>query len=243
LDPNLVLAAGQLSTNEAERGELVRAYTRAETLLKRRSDSAQAHFTMSYVFRYMGFLDDSMRECDTAVRLDPGNYYYRSCAWSFMESGKLDRAADFVRLDAGSEWAQYVIAILQMRQGRVAEARESAKRAPASGYSRDLLQACLAEQRPAGLDKIARDTEVGATAGVDPEPRYDISAVLSFCGRPEQAARMLAGVVQQNYCAYDALRLDPALAKVRTSPEYPGLLAAAQACRQRFEEARNQGAR
>ena len=243
LDPNLVLAAGQLSTNEAERGELVRAYTRALNLLKRRPESAQAHFTMSYVFRYMGFLDDSMRECDMSVRLDPGNYYYRSCAWSFMEAGNLDRAADFVRLDAGSEWAQYVIAILQMRQGRVAEARESAKRAPASGYGRDLLQACLAEQRPAELDKIAREAEVGAAAGVDPEPRYDLSAVFSFCGRPEQAARMLAGVIQQNYCAYDALRSDPALAKVRTGPEYAGLLAAAQACRQRFQEARNQEAK
>jgi len=242
LDPNLVLAAGQLSTNEAERGELVRAYTRAENLLKRRPDSAQAHFTMSYVFRYMGFLDDSMRECDTAVRLDPGNYYYRSCAWSFMEAGKLDRATEFIRLDAGSEWAQYVIAVVQMRQGRVAEARQSATKAPTSGYSRELLQACLAEQRPEGLDKIARDTEVEAAAVVDPEPRYDVSAILSFCGRPEQAARMLAGVIQQNYCSYDALRLDPALAKVRTRAEFPELLAAAQACRQRFQEARGRGA-
>src|SRR5258708_15119887 len=124
-----------------------------------------------------------------------------------MESGKLDRAADFVRLEAGSEWAQYVIAILQMRQGRVAEARESAKSAPASGYSRDLLQACLAEQRPAGLDKIARDTEVGAAAGVDPEPRYDISAILSFCWRPEQAARMLAGVVHPKFFAFYTTRV------------------------------------
>ena len=243
LDPNLVLAAGQLSTNEAERGELVRAYTQAENLLKKRPDSAQAHFTMSYVYRYMGFLEDSMRECDTAVRLDPGNYYYRSCAWSFMQAGKLDKATDYIRLDAGSEWAHYVISIVQMRQGRVADARESATRAPAAGYSRDLLEACLAEQRPEGLDKIARDTEVGAAAGVDPEPRYDVSAILSYCGRPEQAARMLAGVIQQNYCSYDALRLDPALTKVRTRPEFRELLAAAQACRQRFQEARNQGAK
>jgi eukaryotic-like serine/threonine-protein kinase len=240
LDPNLVMAAAQLSTNQAERGELARSYTRAEDLLKRRPDSAQAHFARAYVFRYMGFLEDSMRECDTALTLDPGSYLYRSCAWSFMEAGKLERAADFLRLDAGSEWAQYVTALVQLRQGKREEARESAKKSPAYGYSRELLEACLAPQAPANLDKIAAESELEASAAVDPEPRYDVSAILSFCGRQEQAGRMLAGVIQQNYCGLEALQLDPALAKMRPSAEYPALLKSAQECRARFEKVRQE---
>ena len=189
LDPNLVLAAAQLATNQAERGELVMAYKHAEDLVKRRPDSAQAHFALGYVLRYMGFLEDSMRECDKAVSLDPGSYLYRSCAWSFMEAGKLDRAADYLRLDEGSEWWQYVIAVVQMRQGKLAEGEESARKAPPTGYRRDLLKACLAPQTPAILDKLVRDAEVEASVGIDPEPRYDLGSVLSFCGRQEQAAR------------------------------------------------------
>jgi serine/threonine protein kinase len=52
LDPNRVLAAGQLINNHVERGETASAYQAAQALVKRRPDSAQAHFVMGYVYRY-----------------------------------------------------------------------------------------------------------------------------------------------------------------------------------------------
>src|SRR6202040_2371936 len=100
LDPNRIVAAGQLIGNSVSRGELGKAYVEAQALVKRRPESAQAHFTMGYVFRYAGMLEQSTAECDTALALDPGNYAFRSCAWAFMELGKTERAADYVRLDA-----------------------------------------------------------------------------------------------------------------------------------------------
>ena len=45
LDPNRMVAAGQLIDNRVERGELDKAYQEAEALVKRRPESAQAHFT------------------------------------------------------------------------------------------------------------------------------------------------------------------------------------------------------
>ena len=47
LDPNRMLAAGQLITNRVERGELAKAYQSAQDLVKRRPESAQAHFTLA----------------------------------------------------------------------------------------------------------------------------------------------------------------------------------------------------
>src|SRR5450631_3578557 len=43
LDPNRIIAAGQLITNQVERGELGKAYEQAQALLQRRPDSAVAH--------------------------------------------------------------------------------------------------------------------------------------------------------------------------------------------------------
>src|SRR6202035_5470660 len=104
LDPNRIVAAGQLIENRVSRGELGKAYQAAEALVKRRPDSAQAHFVMGYVYRYVGMLQQAANECNTALALDPGNYTFRSCAWAFMEMGNPERDADFVRLDAGTVW-------------------------------------------------------------------------------------------------------------------------------------------
>src|SRR5208337_3190451 len=127
LDPNRVVAAGQLIENRVSRGELGKAYQAAQALVKRRPESAQAHFVMGYVYRYAGMLGQSTSECNTALALDPGNYTFRSCAWAFMELGKSERAADFVRLDAGSEWAAYVMPSILLREGKIQEAREAVK--------------------------------------------------------------------------------------------------------------------
>ncbi len=118
LDPNRLVAAGQLVSNSVERGELGKAYQAAQALVKRRPDSAQTHMTMAYVYRYAGMLEQSANECNTALSLDPGNYTFRSCAWAFMEMGNTERAADFIRLDAGSEWASYATAIVVAAPGQ-----------------------------------------------------------------------------------------------------------------------------
>src|SRR5205807_2036710 len=82
-----------------EWGDLGRAYDAASDLVRRRPQSADAHFALSYVLRYAGMLAESTQECNTARQLDPGNFLFRSCAWSFLEMGKMDRAMDFVQLD------------------------------------------------------------------------------------------------------------------------------------------------
>src|SRR5579862_307599 len=119
LDPNrMIAAAQQLIINQVNRGELGKAYQGAEQLLRSRPESAQAHFSLAYVLRYAGMQEESARECDTALALDPGNFQFRSCAWAYMELGKTQRAMDFVRLDAGSEWAAYATLHILLREGR-----------------------------------------------------------------------------------------------------------------------------
>ena len=119
LDPNRVMAASNLITARVERGELGRAYDAATDLVRRRPQSADAHFALSYVLRYAGMLEQSTQECNTARQLDPGNYTFRSCAMSFLQMGKTDRAMDFVHLDAGSEWAAWITPYVFLAEGNV----------------------------------------------------------------------------------------------------------------------------
>ena len=169
LDPNRIASAGQLIINQAERGELVKAYQSAKDLVKRRPENAQAHFTLAVVLRYGGMLEESVRECDTALALDPGNYQFRACAWAFMELGRFERARDFIQLDPGSEWAAYITPSLLLREGRVAEAREAVKRMSSTPhYHRDLVEACLQGPSPE-LDRLANRALTMPPNEPDPE--------------------------------------------------------------------------
>ena len=238
LDPNRMLAASQLIENRVMRGELGKAYQAAQAMVKRRPESAEAHFAMAYVYRYAGMLGQSTNECNTALALDPGNYAFRSCAWAFMELGKTERAADFVRLDAGSEWAAYIMPSIFLREGKISEAREAVKRMPtAPRYHRDLLEACLQLRPAADLDRIARDAETGQPSEPDPETWYYQGALFAYCGKKQAALHLLQSAVEQNYCAHDNLLYDPLLAKLRTDTAFDKVLTAAGACQEAVKAA------
>ncbi|MGD0931747.1 MAG: protein kinase [Candidatus Korobacteraceae bacterium] len=233
LDPNITIAAGQLITNRVERGELGKAYEAAQALVKRRPENAQAHFVLSYVYRYAGMLEEATRECNAAIGLDPANYIFRSCAWAFMELGKTDRAADFIRLDAGSEWAAYVAPSLLLREGKIPEAREAVKHMPtAPRYHRDLLESCLGLRPASELDRIAHESETSFPADPDPETWYYEGALFAYCGKTQAATHLLQSAIQNNYCSYSNLLTDPLLARFRGDPAIDKLLTSARECQE-----------
>ena len=241
LDPNLIVAAVQLISKQTDRGDTGPAYVQASALVKRRPDNAMAHFALSYVLRYAGLLNEAARECDSALALDRGNYQVRSCSGVFVQLGELPRAMEFVRLDAGSEYAAMQTAVVLLGQGKPAEARQAIQGASESPLmGRDLLQSCLDPQRSAQCEKAAEKIEATALAGADVEPRYSVGALLSYCGQKNAAARSLKSAITNNYCAYTALQTDPLLAKLRGTSEFSELLSAAKACQDKFLAQREQ---
>jgi tetratricopeptide (TPR) repeat protein len=231
LDPNLVAAASQLTVNRVDRGELAKAYEEATALVKRRPESAQAHFTLGYVERYAGMLEEAVRQCDVALSLAPGNYQFRSCAWAFMYLSQFDKAREFIQLDPGTEWAHWVTTYLLLREGKTAEAREAVKLMPSTAhYHRDLLEAALGLRPPSELDRMAHEAEVNGPADPDPELAYHQGAVFAYSGKRNAAFRMLKTAIQTNYCAYSNLLSDPLLRGLHSDREFDDLLTAAHEC-------------
>jgi eukaryotic-like serine/threonine-protein kinase len=235
LDPELIFSASQLVTNWVERRESARAYKQANDLVRRHPESAQAHFGMSYVLRYAGMMEQSAQECDRALTLDRGNYQLRSCAWVFSYMGNAQRALDFVRLDAGSEWAASVTPIMLLRGGNVAGAREAVKRmAPIALYRRDLLEVCITPRPGSELDRMAHEAETTLVTQGDPEPLYYSGSLLAFCGKNDAALHLLKLAIDEDYCAVSALEKDPFLAKLRGTPRFSQLVTAGKECQKRF---------
>jgi serine/threonine protein kinase len=239
LDPNFVQAVGALITNRVERGELAKAYRDAKDLVRRRPESAEAHFTLSYVSRYAGDLNQSAHECDAALSLDPGNFLYRSCAHTFAMRGDSERALDFINLDAGSDWTFLNLPNIILQQGKAQQVLETVKKFAPDEPERKLLVPCLTPASAAELNQAAHQVENDVSKFPDPEVSYAIGSLMAYCGQNESSFHLLKNAIDHNYCATDALQSDPLLAKLRGTPEFDRLVTAAKACQERFRAETN----
>jgi Tfp pilus assembly protein PilF len=242
LEPGRVDAAGFLATNEVEAGNLDRAYSDARALVQRRPDNALAHYSLAYVSRYAGLLDESQSECDKALAIDPKNYTWRSCSTAFFEDGKLSRAMYYLNLDAGSEWSNANRVSVLMRQGKTAEAQQAAQKLAANPmWMAPLLQACLKKASEAEIHRLAQSVEEQLLPEQDPELKYKQGAELAACGEKQIAFVFLRKAVAGNYCARQALQSDPLLAGVRGDAEFRQIVQAATECQQKFVAAQGMG--
>jgi hypothetical protein len=238
LDPDLPDVHRRLIVLLIEGGDLNGAYGRTVDLLRRRPDSGDAHFSMAYLLRYAGLLEESCRECDIARRLDPGDpAVWRSCAYSFLQLGRYDRAIDYARADGGSVWSRNALVAIFLRQGRTAEARELAHGLGADYLSQAGL-ACLEGRPRAEIQALGAAETAGLIAVRDSEPKYAASREFARCGFPDTALRLLRRAVEQNYCAWPAMDRDPLFASIRGTPEFAQIRTMGIACQKSFLEHR-----
>ncbi|HXZ28560.1 MAG TPA: protein kinase [Terriglobales bacterium] len=232
LDPNLTEAAARLIEQRVERGELNEAYDQASELVRRRPDSAQAHFTLSYVLRYTGLNEEAGRECDTALALDPGSSDWVTCSLAFILLGRYDRARDFLQTGAGSEWVNVVNFDFTIRTDpSPTTLRAVVERVPAGGgWGKPFFEACINHRGSAELDSAA----ASLVDAHDSEPSYWLGGELAFCGRRGAALRMLRDAIARGYCAYPALDRDPVLASLRALPSFAEIRSQAMQCQKNF---------
>jgi TolB-like protein len=238
LEPGRVNAAAFLTTNEVEGGKLDKAYSDARALVRKRPDAAIAHYSMGYVLRYVGLLDEAQQECEAAMMMDPKNYNWRSCSFAYFEQGKPARAMDFINLDATSEYSNAVRVWVLMREGNKADALQAAQQMTENAmWMRGLTEACLSKAPAAEVHRLAEEAENKLLPEQDPELKYAQGTVLAGCGEKKIALEFLRGAVAGNYCAHEALKADPLLAGVRQDAEFGQIVQTAAECQQRLAAA------
>jgi eukaryotic-like serine/threonine-protein kinase len=221
LDPEDVQSPANLAIMRTEQGDLEGAYDDAKNLVRRRPDNPHAHHTLGYMYRYAGLLEESARECDEAMRLDPTNREWRSCSMPFLVLGRYDRARQFLALDAGSAWARRIELAILTAEGKTDEIRKLLTQDPGVMATNQwiLLRAYL-EKRP--------ETEIEAAAAraerdmpdMDGEPCFFIGQTLAYCERKERALRLLRESLDRGFIPYPAMDIFPAYAKYSSEPSF-----------------------
>ncbi len=241
LDPNLEDAEQQIVSIDADSGKLAQAYGEAKSMVGSHPQSGFAHFTLSYVLRYASAVQEAEQECNTAMRLDPGNYQFRSCAGMFLSMGQYDRARDFLNLDAGSEWSNNIEIHILLRQGKISAALDRLHQLNDSAFFHTkALAACYSNPRPPQAGELLAQMEKEVSAFHDPEPKMSQSGIFNSCMGDAFTARLATSAIRAGFCGYDYLQTDVVFAKFRQSPEYPAVLAEAKQCRDNFAAARSQ---
>ncbi len=241
LDPSLEDAEQQIVSLDTDAGKLAQAYREARAMVQKRPQSGFAHFTLSYVLRYAGLSREAAQECETALRLDPGNYQFRSCVSVFFFTGQFDRAREFARLDAGSEFGNNAEIMILLREGKTSEAVSRLRTLPDSTFFHTrALELCFEAPSSVATQTRLQETVKRVAVFADPEPRFALAGHFNACLGNAFTARLLNSAVNSGYCGYDYLRLDPILASFRKSPDYPPLLQRAKECQERFLAEREQ---
>jgi hypothetical protein len=153
----------------------------------------------------------------------------------FSALSQFDRARDFARVDAGSEWSSNVEVHILLRQGNTQAALDALRRLPDSGFFHTrALQACYSKPRPSGSDQLFTQAEKDVAGFKDPEPRFATGVNYNACLGNAFSARLLKSAIASGFCGYENLQFDPLLANFRKSPEYPAVLAQAKQCQDQF---------
>jgi len=234
LDPNWPSVA---TTIRVEQGDLDGAYSQAAAFLRRRPDSSQAHFGMSYVLRYAGLLDDAGKECDASLALDPGFNGLRSCALPFIMAGDYPHAQRYISLD--EKFGAFMrLRIALRRQDTSAVLAELTALAQSNfRVANDELaffRSCVNHAPEGELDKAVAKLEADPVLHRDAELLYQNAEHLAFCGQGDAALRQLRKAIQGNHCSYPAMDKDPLFDPMRQRPEFAEVRQAAVHCQQKF---------
>lgn len=235
-DPELIDAARSIVTHRAESGDLEGAYEEARRLLEHFGPGAETHFTLSYVYRFGGMLEESQRHCELARERDPQDPRLRSCGYAWLYDGKFDRVLDYFELDAGAYFVQWATVLYHLRRRDDAAALAVTRQA-ADDPTRRLMEPCLQGVRGADLDKPAADFFDNWYRRGDPETGYALGAMLVYCGRARQALPLLEWGVDGRFCSAPLFDRDPVWTTVRHDPEFQRIRAKAVACHAEFRRA------
>ncbi len=223
LDPGFTDPARLKIVLSTEAGHLVDADRKARDLVRRRPQDPVAHFSLGYVNRYAGLLDESAKECEAARALDPRSRVLRSCGFLYMLRGDYAKAREYSRLDAGSAWSRNMEADLLLREGKREEAMAAfpPEVKATRVYGPDLLTMSPGSER----DRLAAEGETKAMSDRDPENKYYLACHLALTGYPDSALRLLRKAVEGNYLVHEAMDRDPLLEPVRKNPEFAAIRA------------------
>jgi tetratricopeptide (TPR) repeat protein len=222
-------------------GQVEEAVPLLRAALERNRNAASAHWELGYAYRFGGLLEDSVRECEFARRIDPSIKIASSAINAYFYLGRYDPW--LVSLpDGNSAYILFYRGFGEFYKRDYVQAVTHFERA----YDVDpaLLQAdigkalsyWIAKKSPAGI-RLLREVEskILDRGVTDAEGIYKVAQAYAVLDDKAAALRLFRQTIRGGFFCYPYFQNDPLLANLRQEPGFAELMEEARRRSQAFQ--------
>jgi len=239
LNPDQLMALGYLSVFYTETARTEEAIELTRHMLDINPNHASALFSLGYLYRYIGMIDQAVTHMEQAVALDPDNPNFARIGVSYLCQLRYKEALEAFRKGKGTSYFLIWQGIVLFRMGRTEEALayfDRLIRDESEPYMRLYslaYKSAITGQTQEGLNVLLQLEQANSP---DSEGWYSLGVLYSCLGNREGAIRCLKEAVKRGYYNYPLYRIDPLLELVRDDPEFGILLQEARLRHEYFRD-------
>ena len=208
-------------------------------ILEINPNSAEAHLSLGYIYRYAGMNDEAIREMEKAITLDSKNQVFRTIVITYFFAGEYEKVIEAGRLFEESAFIVEHLGLALHKLGKNTEAIECFNRVikldPNTGetvFTRSVK--AFAEGNPEEALSYAIQFEQFQIA--DAEAWYFKSFLYGMSGDKEACIRCLSKAVDSGFFNYPLMSTDSYLDSAREDPEFQKVLQKAKEKHLAFKE-------
>ncbi len=231
LKSDLLPALAYLALIYTDVGKHEEAHSLLIRALKINPNDAWLHFSLSYHYRYIGFLNEAEKEIEIALSIDPKNPRFRSSIILYMFLGKYDEILKSFNLGIESPFTLNYLGEVAFRNGNKELALDyfvkSLKIKDEIGEF--YFAASIVEYMKGNFEKAAEyNLKRELENPVDSEICYEIARFYGLFDMKEDCYRALNKSISMGYINYTFMQRDTFLDSVRQHPGIQGLLSKAK---------------
>ncbi len=232
-------ALGNLAMRYTETDRIMEAVELTKQILEINPNSAEAHLSLGYIYRYTGMNDEAIREMEKAIALDSRNQVFRTIIITYLFAGKYEKAIEAGRLFEESAFIFEMQGLAHHKLGKNTEAVECLNRVikldPNAGETIFTRSAkAFIEGNPEEALSYAIQFEQFQIA--DAEAWYFKSFLYGMSGDKEGCIRCLRKAVDSGFFNYPLMSTDSYLDPAREDPEFQKVLQKAKEKHLAFKE-------
>lgn len=239
LNDKLLSALGNLAGLYTETARIEKAVEITRQMLKINPNNAKAHYSLGYIYRYAGMMDESIQEMEKAVAIDPKNQEFRSIILTYSRAGEYEKALGALKIYKEDSFTLGEHGELLYRHGRPEQAVEFFDRVIAMEPEGLMalwvtgIKAFIEGNIEAGLDAAQKFEQANIA---DAEAWYSFAGNYGLLGDIKGCVRALERAVDGGYFNYPNMLIDFYLDSVRDDPEFQRILEMAKVKHEAFKE-------